>query len=246
MFAAKKQELHTAPRPVPTKKPERVSRERLKHVHAELAKAGEAIESLEETTKRLSGIILEADQASKLLQAAIAKDGGKSLVRYSSGEAIPVSESDIVSLVTHERTSAEAAAAAKIALPVAEAALENAKAQYVVLVEQKNTELNRVLAALADDEIGRRYYETFNAACRLHDELVGYSEVAQSTIGDLRLTTVFPTMPRFVLPSMGNSDSDPFIRHQTSELTVTTSARKWAAIKAKLEADVNADISNLI
>jgi chromosome segregation ATPase len=220
-----------------------VSRERLKFFAGEVDKAHEAIEDLEQRIARLNAIIFEADEGQRRLQRAIEADNGVSLAKYSAGEAKPTE--DITKLVSHAQTSSEAATAAKVALPTAQAALENARGQLLSLNEQKNAELNRVLANLADED-ARAYDRAFSEACRMHDKLVGYANVAQSTIGDIQLIVENPKMPRFALPSLGNQDADPFMRHSVSPLTVAASTRKWSSIRARLEHDVMADISDLI
>jgi hypothetical protein len=125
--------------------------------------------------------------------------------------------------------------------------LESARSQLLAVTQEKNAEINRVLASLADID-GRAYENAFNQACILHDRLVGYTNVAQSTLGDLRLTTEALRLPRFALPSMGRSDADPYLRHAPggSELTINASARRWAEIKSRLEADATADVSDLL
>jgi hypothetical protein len=219
-----------------------VGRERLKQFASEISKAHEIIEDLEQRVSRFGGIIVEADAAQRALQDAINADGGLALAAYSSGQAKP--DHEIIKLVAHSQTSSEAATAAKVALPNAETALESARSQLISLGEQKNTELNRVLALLADTD-ARAYAKAFADTCKLHDRLVGYANVAQSNIGDIQLITDTPRAPRFALPSLGNSDADPFLRHHPSELTVNESARRWSAIRSRLEANVDADISDL-
>jgi hypothetical protein len=224
-------------------KPDRVNRGRLKHFAAGIEKAHEAIEDLEKRVARLSDIIVEANAAQINLQNAINADGGLSLAKYSSGQA--KQDDDITKLVSLAQTSSEAATAAKVALPTAEVALQNARSQLVSLGEQKNAELNRVLANLADAD-ARAYERAFNQTCILHDKLVGYANVAQANIGDVQLVVETPRTPRFALQSLGNSDADPWLRHRTSELTVNASTRRWSLIRSRLEADVDADLDDLI
>jgi hypothetical protein len=218
-------------------------RERFRFVDGELKRAIEAIADLEARVTRLGAIISEAESNQRNLQGAIQADGGIALAEFSAGKADP--DSDIARLVTLAESSQKAANAAKVALPSTEAMLENARAQAADLREKRNSELNLVLANIADAD-AKAYERSFNECCRLHDRLVGYSQVAQSNIGDVRLTTSNPTVPRFALPSLGNSDADPYLRHRGSELTVAESARTWATVRQLLEADVNADISDLI
>ena len=114
------------------------------------------------------------------------------------------------------------------------------------LTEQKNTELNRVVANLADVD-AREYQKAFDVMCVLHDRLAGYASTAQASFGDIQLIIDPLRVPRFVLPSMASGpDSDPFLRHKSSDLTINESARKWSQIRSRLEADVDADLDDLI
>jgi hypothetical protein len=54
-----------------------------------------------------------------------------------------------------------------------------------------------------------------------------------------------PTLHRS-FPSFGNIDADPFIRHRSNELIINESTRTGQAVKARLELDVDADLSDLI
>ncbi len=103
--------------------------------------------------------------------------------------------------------------------------LEFARSQAAELRDKRNAELNRTIATLADDE-ARSYERAFNETCRLHDRLVGYAQVAQANIGDVRLIVENPKVPRFALPSLGNGDLDVFMRHKESEITVGAAARQ--------------------
>jgi hypothetical protein len=225
-----------------SKPTDRVGRERLNYFTNQIALAHQAIEDLENRVARFGAIMTEADAAERALQDAVHADGGVALADYSAGRSQPGDA--IVGLVAHNKRSSEAAAAAKTAKPHTEALLENAKAQLVALGEQKNTEVNRVLATLADAD-AQAYQSAFDKVAILHDKLCGYAAIAQSNIGDVRLRVEALRIPRFALPSLGNSDADPYIRARESELTIADSSRRWAAIKAALEADGNADISDL-
>lgn len=217
-------------------------REKLKHFASEISRAHETIEDLEQRVSRFGGIIVEADAAQLALQNAINNDGGIALAKYSAGQAKP--DDDIVKLVALAKTSGEASAAAKTSQPYTEALLENARSQLVSLGEQKNTELNRVIALLADKD-AQAYAEAFAETCRLHDKLVGYANVAQANIGDIQLITDTPRRPRFAMPSLGRSDADPFLRHHPSEPTVNESAKRWSTVRSRLESNVDADLSDL-
>jgi chromosome segregation ATPase len=181
-------------------------REKLKHFADEICKAHNAIEDLEQRIARLTAIIIESNGAERALQDAINADGGIALAAYSSGQTKPTD--DISKLVAHAKSSGEAAAAAKTALPHTESLLDNARSQLISLAEQKNAELNRVLASMADLD-AQAYEKAFNLACTYHDKLAGYASVAQNNVGEVHLIFEAPKMPRFALPSLGNSDADP-------------------------------------
>jgi hypothetical protein len=226
-----------------SKPTEAVSRERLRHFDGEVSKAKSAVADLERRIERLESIIIDADAAHRALQLAIVNDGGVALASYSTGAAS--ADSEIARLVMAAETSARAATAAKAALPHAQASLENARGQLVSLGEERNAELNRVIAMLADGE-ARAYQKAFDEMCRLHDQLVGYASVAQANLGDVQLIIDPVKVPRFALPSLGNADADPFLRHRTNDIVVSDAAKTWSSVRARLVADVDADLSDLI
>ena len=224
-------------------KPPKPGRERLQHFSDEIANAQNAIEDLEQRVSRFGSIISEAETAERALQSAIHIDGGIALAAYSSGQANPNDE--ISKLVAHAKSSGEAATAAKIAKPHTESLLQNARSQLVHLTEQRAAELARVLAMLADID-GRAYQETFDRLGKLHDRLVGFCAVAEGTQGEIYLLHEPLKANRFALPSSGNSDADPFLRHRPSEITINESARAWTAIRDRLQADADADLTDLM
>jgi hypothetical protein len=245
MFSAKKKQ---SPGEIPgavtsLRSPKTVGRERLRFIDGEVSKAKEAVADLENRIERFESIISDADANHRALQLAIANDGGKALAEYAAGKA--GADSEIAKLVTLEDSSRKAATAAKAALPGTESMLNNARAQLPRLAEERVAELNRVVARLADAD-ARAYQKAFEEMCRLHDRLVGYASVAQATIGDIQLIIDPVKTPRFALPSMGNSDADPFLRHSVNELTVNAAAKSWAAVRQRLEDDAEADLSDLI
>jgi type VI protein secretion system component VasK len=218
-------------------------RERLQHFADEIVRAHNAIEDLEQRVARFGAIITESEVTHRALQDAINADGGIALAAYSAGQTKP---NDAISkLVSHAKSSGEAAAAAKTALPHTESLLENARSQLISLVEQKNAELNRVVATLADVD-ARKYQEAFALLGKYHDRLVGYAAMAEGNQGDVRLIQDPLKTVRFALPSMGNMDADPFLRHQISDLTVGESARKWSEVRHRLQSDANADLTDLV
>jgi hypothetical protein len=224
-------------------KPAHPGRERLQQFAKAIGEAHQAIESLQETIARLGAVVAEAAVAQRELQTFIAKDSGIALTEHSAGRTKATDE--ISRLVAHAKSSGDAAAAAKDALPTAEEALANARSQLLALEEHKHAELRRVMANLADVE-GRAYQAAFDQLCLIHDRLVGYCAVAENTVGEIRLVHAPLETPRFALPSAGDANADQFIRRSSpSELTVNESARKWSAIRSRLEADANADVSDL-
>jgi hypothetical protein len=224
-------------------KPEPVGRDRLKHLDVETKKARDAVAEFEQRVHRLESIIVDADAAHKALQQAIAADGGVALEGFATGQA--PADSEIAQLVMTAENSARAATAAKAALPIAVAALDNVRMQVVVLGEERGLELSRVIAMLADDE-ARGYQRIFDQLGRAHDRLCGYASVAETNLGDIRLIIDPLKAPRFASPSLGNSDADPFLRHQPNPLDIGDAARMWGAVRAALDQDPGADISELL
>ena len=244
--SAKKKSRGEIPGSVPQlqpAKPKAVGRERLRHIDREVSRARDAVAELEKRVERLKSIIADADTHHRALQLAIAADSGVELARYSEGNA--GSDSGIAKLVTLADSSAKASTAAQAALPHAETMLNDARSQIPALAEQRNAELNRVVALLADAD-AQAYQRAFDEMCRLHDRLVGYAQVAQASIGDVQLIIEPVKTPRFALPSSGNSDADPFLRHRVNEFTVSESARNWSTVRQRLEADADADLTDLI
>jgi ABC-type transporter Mla subunit MlaD len=223
-------------------KPEPVGRDRLKHLDAETKKAKDSVSDFEQRVHRLEQII-DAAHAHAALQQAIAADGGVSLEGFATGQA--PADSAIAQLVMTAENSARAATAARAALPTAIASLENVNMQVIVLDEERAAELNRVIAMLADEE-ARGYQRIFDQLGRAHDRLVGYASVAETNLGDIRLIIDPLKAPRFASPSLGNSDADPFIRHQPNPLDIGSAARMWEAVRARLDQDPGADISELL
>jgi hypothetical protein len=217
-------------------------RERLRHFDGEVTKATSAVADLERSIERLESILVDAAAAHQALQLAIAADGGASLSRYSMGDA---PDSEIGRLVMGEETLARAATAAKSALPNAVASLDNARGQVIALEGERNAELNRVVAVLADSE-ARAYRDAFQEMCRLHDRLAGYARVAQANLGDVQLIIEPLKTPRFALPSLGNQDADPFLRHRPNDITTSEAARTWSTVRERLGADADADLGDLI
>jgi hypothetical protein len=245
MFSAKnKQSPGEIPGAVTSlRSPKTVGRERLRFAAGEVAKANEAVADLEQRVARFSTIIADADTNHRALQDAINADGGRALAEYSAGKSDP--DSEITRLVTLAESSAKASNAAKAALPNTEAMLASARSQVTALGDQRAAELNRVVAMLADAD-ARAYQKAFEEMCRLHDRLVGYASVAQASIGDVQLILDPIKTPRFALPSLGNSDADPFLRHREDELVVADAARQWATVRQRIDADVDADLDDLI
>jgi DNA repair exonuclease SbcCD ATPase subunit len=222
-------------------KPTPAGRERLSHFDSEAKKAEAAISELDQRINRLESIILDADVAHRALQSQIESDNGASLANYAAG-SVPA-DSAITKLVVAADNTKRAAAAAHAALPGANAQLENARTQLASLGEQRAAELKRVLAMLGD-VTAREYQATFDALGKLYDKLVAYASVAEDNVGDVWRIQEPLVACRFSVT--GDSLSDPFLRHRISDITVSESSRRWAAVKDRLAADANADVSDLL
>jgi hypothetical protein len=219
-------------------------RERLRHFDAELEKAHGFVAEFETRVARLATIMSDAREADQALQLFIANDGGtEALAAHAAGQT--TADDEIAKLIAAAKSTSEAAAAAKAAQPLAQTALENARAQVIALADEKAAELNRVVMQLADS-LAHAYLKSFEQTGRLYDQLLGFANGASTYIGEIALIIDPLKAPRFALPSLGNVDADPFIRHRSSELTVNESTETWRAVKARLELDVDADLSDLI
>jgi hypothetical protein len=226
----------TSPQP----KPIRQGRERLANFCAQIEAAEHVIGELTEHVARLKTVVVEADAASRALQAAIAADGGVELAKYSRGEASP--DDAISKLVRHERTSNDASVAAKAGLPHTETLLAAARQQLVALTNERHVEVGRVIANLASSDVAA-YEASFQETCRLHDRLVGFARVSQNNAGEIHILEEPPKIARFAVH--GDPNAAPFYNHQTSAHVVEQSAKRWSEIRLRLEANADADLSDL-
>jgi hypothetical protein len=220
-------------------------RERLHFFDNELAKAADAVTDLEKRVATLEGIAIDAIAAEKQLQAFIAQDGGTdALLIHSSGNSKP--DDPVAKLIAAAKASAEAAAPATIALPIAQDALARAKTEVARLGEEKNAEIGRYLTTLADST-ARKYKAAFELCCSLHDEIMGFADGTSQYMGQIALVVEELRLPRFNLPSLAClNEHDPFLRHRANSHAVAASSKTWSAVKARLVLDVDADLSDLI
>jgi hypothetical protein len=219
-------------------------RDRLIHFDQEIEKAKQAIVEMSEKIERLQEIVAGADVHHKNLQACIEQDNGRSLSDYSAGKLD--ADAPIARLVLLADNSKRASTAASAAVPSAIAQLENAQAQLLELGEQRAQELNAVLTMLGDLDADE-YRKTFERLGLLSDKLRGFAAVSQMSHGDIELISEPLKAARFAFPSMrGHIDSDPFLRHKPSDLTVRQSAQKWTEIRERLSADANCDVNDLL
>lgn len=224
----------------PQPKPPRQGRERLQFFVDQIAAAHNVIEELDQHVARLKTIVVEADVTSRALQDAISADGGVELSRYSSGQCKP--DDAISKLVSHSQTSGDASSAAKAGIPHAESLLATAKQQLIELTEQKHAEVGRVIASLAGLEV-QAYEKSFEATCKIHDRLVGFARVSQNNAGEIHILEEPPKIARFAVH--GDPDASPFYHHRTSAHIAEQSAKRWTEIRARLESNANADLSDL-
>jgi hypothetical protein len=202
------------------------------------------VTDIEKRVTTLEDIGIDAIAADRALQNFIAQDGGTdALLAHSSGHSKP--DDLIAKLISQAKNTAEAAGPAKAALPVAQDALERAKAEVVRLGEEKNAEIGRYMVQLGDD-LARKYKAAFAAVCIAGDRLAGFG--AGAGLYDVTLIVDPITAPRFNLPSLtaGRTEFDPLMRHTGSQLTIGESSKTWAAVRQRLNADVDADISDLL
>ncbi len=220
-------------------------RERLHFFDAELAKANAAVEDLGKRVATLENIGVEAVAADKALQTFIAQDGGTdALLAHSSGTSKP--DDEVSKLIMAAKSTAEASLPAKTALPLQLEKLAAAKSEVARLGEEKNAEIGRYLTTLADST-ARKYKAAFEECCRLHDELMGFADGASLYMGEIALIIEELRTPRFNLPSLAClNEHDPFLRHRANSHTVAASSKTWGAVKARLQLDVDADLSDLI
>jgi hypothetical protein len=119
----------------------------------------------------------DADAAHAAVQEAVAADGGVALAEYAAGSA---ADGGIAKLIAAEETTAKAAAAAKSALPKAQAMLADARAEVTRLEREKEDAALAHLRTRADD-VALTYKRAFDLLCRSHDQLVGISAALSAT-----------------------------------------------------------------
>jgi hypothetical protein len=212
-------------------------RERLHFFNEELAKANAAVADLERRVATLENIGIDAVAAERELQLYIASDAGtEALLAHAEGK----------SLIAAAKSTAEAATPAKAALPLAQDALASARAEVVRLGEEKQAEIGRYMTLLAD-ETARKYKEAFELVCQLHDQLTGFANGTSVYMGEVMMIVEELKVPRFNLPSLAcTNEHDPFLRRRGSSFTVGEFTKVWTAVKERLEADVDADLGDLI
>jgi len=238
MFKTKAVEVKPKSKPV-------AGRERLHHCNAEQAKAIAAVEDLERRVATLENIGIDAIAADKELQLFIQQEGGtEALLAHSEGKT---SDDDQVSiLISVAKKTAEAAGPAKAALPLAQDALERARAEVFRLAEEKHKEIARFMTFLAD-ATARKYKAAFDECCRLHDELTGFANGTSTYVGEVAMIIEELKVPRFNLPSLACLDEhDPFLRRRGNSFAVNQSTQVWSTVKQRLEADADSDLSDLI
>lgn len=125
--------------------------------------------------------------------------------------------------------------------------LADARAQVLRIGEEKAAEIGRVVAHLAD-HVALAYRKSFAETARLHDELLGFARATSFTSGGVAMVEAELVIPRFGLPSLNPTDGkyDPYLRHYANDFTVAQSSSTWATARARLEEDVDADLSDLI
>jgi hypothetical protein len=201
---------------------------------------------------RLQGIIDAVAPAQQKLQAAIAKDGGKALARFTAGNR----GEKIGELIAAVDAASRGALAARDALPEAERILADAGARIARAEEEKRSRVRDVLIEQADD-IGRRYVEGFIELSRLNGELIAFAEGVR--LLDVIVTTQQMEVPRFNLPSMSTlkplvdkgishhglpSDDtvySPFLKYRVDRNHLDAQRGAWARFAAALLSDVNAE-----
>jgi hypothetical protein len=111
---------------------------------------------------------------------------------------------------------------------------------------EKRSIVRSSLTSLAD-ETARKYRAAFDEVCRLHDELTGFANGTSVYMGDVAMIVEELKVPRFKLPSLACLDDyDPFLRRRGNSFTVNESTKTWTAVKDRLQADVDADLSDLV
>jgi hypothetical protein len=82
----------------------------------------------------------------------------------------------------------------------------------------------------------------------LHDQLLCFARATQGNIGQIALVEDELVIPRFALPSLERTDGhyDQYMRAHPNDFVVMESTKTWQAVKARLELNVDADLSDLI
>ena len=232
--------------PPPTTPSASDDREPLRRLARELAKACECVADVDARLDRLVKIIRDADAAHIALQEAIKADGGIALAEYAAGNA---ADAPIAKLIAAEETTAKAAAAAKVALPNAQAMLNAAQAEVKRLEQEKEHAVIAYLRGRAD-EVAARYRNLFSALCRTHDELAGISAAllpTSPTGREIKMSSLPITVPRFDLPATADPNEYlPTMVHHSDERSAGQSTADWMQARALLAADVEASLDGVI
>ena len=218
------------------------AREALVAAATALAESRARAEAAQAAVEQLRAVIDAEKSAQAALQSAVAQDGGAALARYGGGETtLPIG-----SLVARADIAARAAVIAKDALPEAEEKQRPAAQEVVQLIGEHRL---AVAAVLIDqvDRVGKRYLETFNRLCDLHDQLAGAARGIAAFGCDIALLSEPLEVPRFNLPAM---PSGPVygvcLHHMPRPPAIGVAAAAWSHAGRRLAEDPHADIDQAL
>jgi hypothetical protein len=223
-------------------------RERLRSIEEALTQGRAAHVEIEARLDRLVRIIRDADAADTALQDAVDADGGVALAEYADGNA---SDAPIARLITAKENTAKAAAAAKVALPNAQAMLTDVEQQIGRLEQDKHDAVLAYLTSRASAEASH-CRQIFEELCRSHDRLTGISVAlaVEGTSAELLseyLTLEIPRFARVDMPPVAdpNAHYTP-VRRFVSQFTVNGATLDWQKARERLADDVDAELDELI
>lgn len=214
----------------------------LAELDRQIVGADDTLTQLTSKVDRLESVIANAETQSATLNALMAEDDGTALERLAAGEG---DASDIGVIAERVHRAAQAATAARVALPGAQAAVT---AQQERLEGLQRDRTAKVLAVTLDraDKVAVQYKRTFEHLAELHDELRAASLAVSQNRGDaFSLVDEALEVPRFELPALRcEGVYSTYLRAVPDAGRINARAGWWRGLIRALTADpVSADLN---
>ena len=172
------------------------------------------------------------------MQSDLASDGAASLAAVVTSGALDAKMSALVGIEL-------AARAASIRLPLAEAALADARAAAMRAEEEVAKAARNLMLTEVEKKVAQ-HRAAFTELCRLNDELLGASFALPPTeqLGqELHNYTTALEVPGF---NLGSGTYAPMLRSLPDERAIAQSQASWSAAKAALLLDPDVDFMKVV